>query len=276
MLSPRPKRNGSRSGSIFGASGSTGSGRFDFGSAARFRTFDCPSRRRASSCSNVASLAFGTIPTDDAKRWNQSFFTIALRSLMAIDLWLSRRLGVCACESSLLGSIRPLVKLTEFTGHGIPWLACTAYLFLVSNTAAEQEVSINLLMALALDRILAGIVKALVCRYWSAPSRSDNFSTVPLDRCTLPSGLATRATMCARFLLAHLVVDAPLRVLVLSWATLVGLSRVLLGQNNVTGMVFGLCIGYCQYSLVERFWVPLDWLQDILYTVMGESQAMRG
>lgn len=71
-------------------------------------------------------------------------FTITLRFLLAIDLWLSKRLGVCACEESPWGSIRPLVRLVEFSGHVIPWLIGTVYTLLRGESAAEQEVMLNL------------------------------------------------------------------------------------------------------------------------------------
>jgi len=77
---------------------------------------------------------------------NPSFFGIAFSSLLAIDLWLSKRLGVCACEDSSWGSVRPLMKLIEISGHGIAWLAGAAYCLYKSDSVAGQEVMLNLLM----------------------------------------------------------------------------------------------------------------------------------
>lgn len=48
---------------------------------------------------------------------------IALRSLLAIDLW-----PIARCRGEpVLGSMRPLMKLLEISGHGIPWLLGTLY-----------------------------------------------------------------------------------------------------------------------------------------------------
>ncbi|XP_041967801.1 phospholipid phosphatase 6 isoform X3 [Alosa sapidissima] len=209
-------------------------------------------------------------------RLNPSIVGIALSSLLAMDLWLSKRLGVCACEDSSWGSIRPLMKLIEISGHGIPWLAGAAYCLYKSDSAAGQEVMLNLLMAfssvtrpfyqnlnsrterhqaLVLDLILVGIVKAVVRRRRPAHNRMDMFATFSVDRYSFPSGHATRAAMCARFVLAHLVLAAPLRVLTLLWAVLVGFSRVLLGRHNVTDVAFGFGMGYFQYNLVEALWM---------------------
>ncbi|XP_017543234.1 phospholipid phosphatase 6-like [Pygocentrus nattereri] len=221
------------------------------------------SRRRASSCSCPA----GGAPS--SRRLSQPFAAVALRSLLAVDLWLSRRLGVCAAEDSLLGGIRPLVKLLELSAHRTPWVSSAVYLLLTSRTAEEQELVINLLMALLLDHILVRVIKAFV-RYHS----SEMFATVPPHpRYSFPSGHVTRAAMCACFLHARLLLDAPVRALLLVWAALMGLSQVLLGQHNVSGVTLALAMGYCQYSLVERCWVPSDWLQDIMLTVLGCSQV---
>uniref|UniRef100_H3CK22 Polyisoprenoid diphosphate/phosphate phosphohydrolase PLPP6 n=2 Tax=Tetraodon nigroviridis TaxID=99883 RepID=H3CK22_TETNG len=221
---------------------------------ARLRASDSPTRRRGSSSSTGSASGQGP-PEEDGIRLNPTFLGVALSSLLAVDLWLSKRMGVCACEDSSWGSVRPLMKLIEVSGHGVPWLAGTVYCLYKSDSAAGQEVMLNLLLGLLLDLVLVAVVKAVVRRPRPAHNRMDMFATVSVDRYSFPSGHATRAAMCGRFLLAHLVLAAPLRVLVLLWTGLVGLSRVLLGRHNVTDVVFGFWMGYCQYNLVEMLWL---------------------
>nr|XP_040040728.1 phospholipid phosphatase 6 [Gasterosteus aculeatus aculeatus] len=228
---------------------------------ARLRLSESPTRRRGSGSSSAGQVP---PPEEDGIRLNPSFARVALSSLLAVDLWMSKRLGVCACEDSAWGSVRPLMKLIEISGHGIPWLAGAAYCLYKSDSAAGQEVMLNLLMGLLLDLILVTIVKASVRRRRPAHNRMDMFATFSVDRYSFPSGHATRAAMCGRFLLAHLVLAAPLRVLVLLWAGLVGLSRVMLGRHNVTDVVFGFGMGYCQYNLVEVLWLSPQTLQGLL------------
>ncbi|XP_048114799.1 polyisoprenoid diphosphate/phosphate phosphohydrolase PLPP6-like isoform X1 [Alosa alosa] len=273
MPSPKARRNGNRSGSISGIFGSSVSGRFEFGPVHPRRSSDYSSRRRASSFSSASVFGNGAQSQENPKRLNLSFITIAFRFLLAIDLWLSKRLGVCTCEDSLLGSIRPLVKLVEVSGHGVPWLISAVYGLVYSDSAAELETMLNLLMALVLDMALVGIVKAIVRRRPPSHSRSDLFMPFAVDRYCFPSGHATRASMCACFLLTRLVSAGPLRALLLAWAGLVGLSRVLLGQSNVTDVLFGLCLGYCHYGLVDRLWLSPERLQDILTTFLRDSLA---
>ncbi|KAG1964664.1 phospholipid phosphatase 6 [Pimephales promelas] len=282
MPSPKARSGSGRSGSV---PCTGGNGRYEFISlsrtppppqllqrqgsdptAARLRASESPSRRRGSGSSTSSTGGGQQLPEEDCMKLNPSFFGIAFSSLLAIDLWLSKRLGVCACEDSSWGSVRPLMKLIEISGHGIAWLAGAAYCLYKSDSVAGQEVMLNLLMALVLDLVLVGVVKAVVRRRRPAHNRMDMFATFSVDRYSFPSGHATRASMCARFLLAHLVLAAPLRVLVLLWATLVGFSRVLLGRHNVTDVVFGFFMGYWQYNLVEILWLS----PVILQSTMGQ------
>ncbi|XP_075943581.1 polyisoprenoid diphosphate/phosphate phosphohydrolase PLPP6 [Anarhichas minor] len=287
MPSPKAKNPGRGSGSP--VLGSSSNGRYEFMSltkplnrssvppplllqrqgsdptTARLRVSESPTRRRGSSSSAGSASGQGPPPPEvDGLRLNPSFVRVALSSLLAIDLWMSKRLGVCACEDSSWGSVRPLMKLIEISGHGIPWLAGTAYCLYKSDSAAGQEVMLNLFMGLLLDLLLVGIVKAVVRRRRPSHNRMDMFATFSVDRYSFPSGHATRAAMCGRFLLAHLVLAAPLRVLVLLWAGLVGLSRVMLGRHNVTDVMFGFWMGYCQYNLVEMLWISPQTLQGLL------------
>ncbi|XP_046882995.1 phospholipid phosphatase 6-like [Hypomesus transpacificus] len=268
MPSPKQRRNSSRSGSI---SGAAVNGKFEFATVTRYRVSECPSRRRSSSCTHVSSVA----QTEDfSVSLNQSIFVITFRLFLAIDLWLSKRLGVCACEDSSWGSIRPLVRLVELSGHAIPWFIGTMYCLLRSETVTEQEMMLNLVLALLLDLALVRITKTLFHRRRPVQNRSDMFTTYFEERYSFPSGHATRAAMCARFLAAQLVGTAPMRALVLAWAAMVGLSRLLLARHYVTDVSFGLAMGYCQYSLVERLWVSWGCLQDLLLLLLGEGQAV--
>lgn len=137
------------------------------------------------------------------------------------------------------------------------WLCCCCFMHCSISPSSSPA-------GLLLDLILVGIVKAVVRRRRPAHNRMDMFATFSVDRYSFPSGHATRAAMCGRFLLAHLVLAAPLRVLVLLWVGLVGLSRVMLGRHNVTDVMFGFWMGYCQYNLVEMLWLSPQTLQGLL------------
>lgn len=164
MPSPKAKKPGRSGGSpVLGSS----NGRYDFLSltkqmnrsspphllqrqgsdpaTARLRASESPTRRRGSSSSTGSASGQG-LSEEDGIRLNPSFVRVALSSLLAIDLWLSKQLGVCALEDSSWGSARPLMKLIEISGHGIPWLVGTVYCLYKSDSAAGQEVMLNLLL----------------------------------------------------------------------------------------------------------------------------------
>ncbi|XP_035491137.2 polyisoprenoid diphosphate/phosphate phosphohydrolase PLPP6-like [Scophthalmus maximus] len=225
-------------------------------------------RRRGSSCCHVPPP--GAQAEGSPVSLSQPMFAITLRFFLAIDLRLSKRLGVCACEGSPWGGIRPLVRMVEFSGHAVPWLVGTMYALLRGETAAEQEIMLNLALALLLDLLLVRVVKTMVKRRRPAQSRSDILSAFFVERYSFPSGHATRAAMCARFFLAQMVDTASMRFLVVGWAALVSLSRLLLARHYVTDVGFGLAMGYCQYGLVERLWVTRDCLQDVLLLRLRE------
>ncbi|KAM4721981.1 polyisoprenoid diphosphate/phosphate phosphohydrolase PLPP6 [Rhinophrynus dorsalis] len=225
----------------------------------RLRTCDSPSHRKDSNSTSAPSQQQQQqqqqLPEEDCMKLNPSFLGIALRSLLAVDLWLSKKMGVCAREGSSWGSARPMMKLAEISGHGIPWIAGTLYCLYKSDSSAGREVILNLLFALLLDLILVGIVKGIVKRRRPTHNRMDMFATFSVDKYSFPSGHATRAAMVSRFMLNHLVLAVPVRILVMLWAVVVSVSRVMLGRHNVTDVVFGFFMGHMQYSLVEYFWL---------------------
>uniref|UniRef100_A0A8C6R4U3 Polyisoprenoid diphosphate/phosphate phosphohydrolase PLPP6 n=1 Tax=Nannospalax galili TaxID=1026970 RepID=A0A8C6R4U3_NANGA len=280
MPSPRRSIEGRTPGASAGSSSSPGSPahgggggggggcRFEFQSllsgragadtaCARLRASESPAHRRGSFplASGLAQVPPAPPPEDDRINLNPSFLGIALRSLLAIDLWLSKKLGVCAGESSSWGSARPLMKLLEISGHGIPWLLGTLYCLSRSDSWAGREVLMNLLFGLLLDLLLVAVIKGLVRRRRPAHNQMDMFFTLSVDKYSFPSGHATRAALASRFILNHLVLAIPLRVLVVLWAFVLGLSRVMLGRHNVTDVAFGFLLGYMQYSIVDYCWL---------------------
>ncbi|NXE95937.1 PLPP6 phosphatase, partial [Menura novaehollandiae] len=199
--------------------------------------------------------AAAPLPEEDCMKLNPSFVGIALSSLLAIDLWASKRLGVCAGEGSAWGSARPLMKVIEVSGHGIPWLLGTFYGLCQSDSLAAREVLLNLLFALLLDLVMVAVVKGLVKRPRPTHNKMDMFVTISVDKYSFPSGHATRAALVCRFVLRHLVLAVPLRVLVVLWALIVSISRVMLGRHNMTDVLFGLLLGYVLYGVVDHCWL---------------------
>ncbi|XP_060769469.1 inactive phospholipid phosphatase 7 [Neoarius graeffei] len=203
-------------------------------------------------------------PEEDCMRLNPSLRGIALSSLLAIDIHLSKRLGVCAHASSSCSSARSVVTMLALTGHGLTWLGGTLVCLTRSSTEAGQEVLVNLLLALVLDILTVAGVQKLVKRRGPWEINPGFLDCIAMDVYSFPAAHASRAAMVSRFLLSHLVLAVPLRVLLVLWAFLVGLSRVLLGQHHVTDMACGFALGSLHFSLVETVWLPSSTCQMLL------------
>ncbi|XP_076854263.1 inactive phospholipid phosphatase 7 [Brachyhypopomus gauderio] len=203
-------------------------------------------------------------PEEDCMQLNPSFRGIAMNSLLAIDICMSKRLGVCAHATSSWGSTRSMVKLIALTGHGIPWIFGIIVCLTRSNTLAGQEVLVNLLLALLLDVMTVAGIQKLVKRKgpWEMPPGFLDY--LVMDVYSFPAAHASRAAMVSKFLLAHLVLAVPLRILLVLWAVLVGMSRVLLGRHHLSDVGCGFALGFLHYSLVEMVWLSSGTCQTLI------------
>ncbi|KAL4623338.1 inactive phospholipid phosphatase 7 [Arapaima gigas] len=204
------------------------------------------------------------LPEEDCMQLNPSFRGIAINSLLAIDICMSKRLGVCAYTYSPWGSVRAIVGLLALTGHGIPWICGTLLCLSRSSTLAGQEVLVNLLLALILDAMTVAGVQKLVKRKGPLEMSPSFLDYVAMDVYSFPAAHASRAVMVAKFLLAHLVLAVPLRIMLVLWAFLVGVSRVLLGRHHLTDVGCGFALGFLHYSLVEMVWLSSSTCQTLI------------
>ncbi|XP_067398032.1 inactive phospholipid phosphatase 7 [Emydura macquarii macquarii] len=204
------------------------------------------------------------LPEEDCMQLNPSFKGIAFNSLLAIDICMSKRLGVCASSASSWGSARSMIKLIGITGHGVPWIGGTLICLVKSSTLAGQEVLMNLLLALFIDiMIVAGLQKLAKRRgpYDVHPSLLDYLT---MDIYAFPAGHASRAAMVSKFFLNHLVLAIPLRILLVLWAFFVGLSRIMIGRHHITDVLSGFVFGYLQFRLVELLWMSSNTCQMLI------------
>ncbi|XP_067114011.1 inactive phospholipid phosphatase 7 isoform X1 [Osmerus mordax] len=204
------------------------------------------------------------LPEEDCMLLNPSFKEIAMNSLLAIDICLSKRMGVCAYTSSSWGSVRSMVTLLALTGHGLTWIFGTIVCLTRSNTLAGQEVLVNLLLALILDIMTVAGVQKLVKRKGPWEMNPGFMDYVAMDVYSFPAAHASRAAMVSKFLLSHLVLAVPLRILLVLWAFLVGLSRVLLGKHHLTDIACGFALGLLHFSLVETVWLSSSACQTLI------------
>ncbi|XP_062414785.1 inactive phospholipid phosphatase 7 [Pungitius pungitius] len=204
------------------------------------------------------------MPEEDCMQLNPSFKGIAMSSLLAIDICLSKRMGVCAHTSSSWGGCRSMVSMLALTGHGITWIIGTIVCLARSNTLAGQEVLVNLLLALVVDVLTVAGIQRLVKRRGPWEMTPGFLDCIAMDIYSFPAAHASRAAMVSKFLLSHLVLAVPLRILLVLWALLVGMSRVLLGKHHLTDMVCGFALGFLHFSLMETAWLSSSTCQNLI------------
>ncbi|XP_004072838.1 inactive phospholipid phosphatase 7 [Oryzias latipes] len=203
-------------------------------------------------------------PEQDCMQLNPTFRGIAINSLLAIDISLSKRLGMCVGAHSPGAPLRSMVNLLAFTGHAFPWMCGTLLCLWRSNTLAGQEVLVNLLLALCLDLMTVAGMQKLVKRKgpWDYPPGLLDY--LAMDIYSFPAAHASRAVMVCKFLLNHLVLAVPLRILLYLWAFLVGVSRVLLGKHHLSDVGCGFALGFLHFSLVESVWLDSATCQTLI------------
>uniref|UniRef100_A0A8P4KID2 Phosphatidic acid phosphatase type 2/haloperoxidase domain-containing protein n=1 Tax=Dicentrarchus labrax TaxID=13489 RepID=A0A8P4KID2_DICLA len=223
-----------------------------------------PFKKRGSRDSSEGGPAADGGVKEDCMQLNPSFRGIAINSLLAIDISLSKRLGVCAGTRGSGAPLRSMVTLLALSGHALPWLCGTLICLWSSNTLAGQEVLVNLLLALILDLMTVAGMQKLVKRRgpWDFPPGFLDY--IAMDTYSFPAAHASRAVMVSKFLLTHLVLAVPLRILLYLWAVLVGVSRVLLGKHHLSDVGCGFALGFLHFSLVESVWLDSSTCQTLI------------
>ncbi|CAK6981556.1 inactive phospholipid phosphatase 7-like [Scomber scombrus] len=219
-------------------------------------------------------------PEQDCIQLNPSLRRIALSALLAIDISLSKRLGVCAGPrgagprgagpsgagpSGTGATLRSMVTLLALSGHALPWICGTLICLWRSNTMAGQEVLVNLLLALILDVMTVAGIQKLVKRKgpWDFPPGF--LDIVAMDTYSFPAAHASRAAMVSKFLLNHLVLAVPLRILLYLWTLLVGVSRVFLGKHHLSDVGCGFALGFLHFRLIESVWLDSATCQTLIF-----------
>ncbi|GCB64880.1 hypothetical protein scyTo_0009888 [Scyliorhinus torazame] len=121
--------------------------------------------------------------------------------------------------------------------------------------------------ALILDLLVVAAVQKLVKRKGPSDAMPGLLDYVVMDVFAFPAGQASRAAMVTRFFFSHLVLAVPLRILLVIWAGVIGISRVMIGRHYLTDVFCGFFIGYLQFNLVELLWLPSGACQFLISVI---------
>lgn len=190
--------------------------------------------------------------------------------LLMWDKTLTGRLAVCSSADSSWGRLRPLTRLLEYSGHGIPWFAGVLAALLASHQIDLQQRLLNFFCALLLDVLVISLIKAFVQRQRPVHNGTDQV-VWSVDKFSFPSGHASRATLVASFVLVQFDVCWVGMATVL-WAAIVCLSRVMLGRHHVSDVFCGAVIGVCEYLLMDwsNAWLTADTCAHLILPIQEE------
>ncbi|KAK2143590.1 hypothetical protein LSH36_829g00107 [Paralvinella palmiformis] len=191
--------------------------------------------------------------------------------LLDVDLDLTDRFAICASRDDELGYLRPFFKVLEISCHGIPWLIGTVIAILLTHRPWLHEALMNLFTALLFDLLVVFILKVTIRRRRPEHNIMDMFATLAADKFAFPSGHATRAAMVTCYMFALIPLSLGLSILVITWSSLVIISRVMLGRHHVSDIVFGMLIGTLQYYIVIHYlWMGSETCESIIRPIQEE------
>lgn len=153
--------------------------------------------------------------------------------------------------------LRKVLLLLEYSGHGIPWIGVTLFKIYYRRDIKSTQFFCNLFLALLFDLLIVGLLKVIVRRPRPVYNVDDMFATVSVDRYSFPSGHSTRAAMVA-FLFSLYWTNTAHVVLGFVWASMVAISRVVLGRHHVSDVTLGVTIGYLQYRFILKVWLTKE------------------
>ncbi|XP_070581263.1 polyisoprenoid diphosphate/phosphate phosphohydrolase PLPP6-like [Ptychodera flava] len=187
-------------------------------------------------------------------------------SLLQLDVLWTESLSICANTDSKYGFLRPLMKLLEISGHGIPWLASPfIYVYAAGVAKSNREIAMNLLLGLVIDLVLTAAIKALVRRPRPNSNKMDMFATVSVDHFSFPSGHSSRACMLLAFFISEMTFSSPFSYILLTvWSLGVCMSRLFLGRHHISDIGAGMILGFIEYALLKQLWIPAQQCDELM------------
>jgi membrane-associated phospholipid phosphatase len=125
--------------------------------------------------------------------------------------------------------------------------------------------------ALLFDIVVVFFVKLLARRRRPIHNTMDMFATVSVDKFSFPSGHTTRAVTVTLFIVSLLPLRRGFAAVIIIWALLVALSRVMLGRHHIFDVFCGLAIGIVQYyAFVNYLWMSRETCEGLIRPVQEE------
>jgi len=187
--------------------------------------------------------------------------------LIAWDVDVTSQLALCRSPTAPFGQFRPIMKLLELSGHGVPWFTWVVVMILSCQDVILLELMTNLFMALVVDIIFITVLKGLIQRERPTHNEHDMFASVSVDKYSFPSGHTTRAVALGCFFVSRFDPGTIWCFVTVTWVTAISLSRILLGRHHVLDVLSGIVVGMLQYPVVMYCWLSKEKCAQLLSTI---------
>lgn len=169
--------------------------------------------------------------------------------------------------------LKPFLVALEWSCNGLIWLAATMVL-IVCNQESSSMIP-KLLIGLIVDIFYVATIKALARR--RRPSyayQRDQMIVSSIDKHSFPSGHCSRSAYVALFARHYFAHSSPLfTFMVYIWASKVCISRVLLGRHHVLDCVFGIALGWFNYTIQFHSFLPVNFIGMFLIRSLFGARA---
>lgn len=178
-----------------------------------------------------------------------------------VDEHVTQTVAVCAHPRTPLQRVLRLAcKTLELSGHGVPWFVLCGILFAAYALTGDLLIwtySLNLLALLVADITLVAPLKI----YFKRPRPRMNNEDIPMsvssvDCYSFPSGHASRCVALAAYF-CYMPPFYMWTYLWFVWATVLSLSRVLLGRHHLSDVIAGVLAGIIVFDLVRRIFLVI-------------------
>ncbi|XP_065213591.1 polyisoprenoid diphosphate/phosphate phosphohydrolase PLPP6 [Planococcus citri] len=192
----------------------------------------------------------------------------SIQALLRFDKYVTDEICRFADRFAAVRSFKRQCKTLEYSCHGILWLCAWMIFIWFAWTPSLFQMQVNFLIALILDIIYVGILKAIFRRRRPAGNKPDALE-ISVDKFSFPSGHVSRAVFILYFFLylypINLIFIPPL----LAWCVSVSVSRILLRRHHLLDVLGGVVLGLFEGFVMNYLWLSagsafyiIEWITD--------------
>ena len=192
-----------------------------------------------------------------------------LRTVLAFDIQFTEHFVKWVENFMPMRQLKLHYTALEITCHGILWFSALLASIWVFNSKSLYQMQVNLLIALLLDIIIIGLIKAFVRR--RRPVCTDDPFAMGPDKYSFPSGHASRALLVSYFFIYLWPVPMMCVPPLLAWVVAVSLSRLLMKRHYILDVLAGLLIGYGEGLLASLVFLERDTCLSFISWITDEK-----